>query len=433
MEQTPSLLNRRGFLGAALSLAAAPALAAQATEDIAAQLREAARLGRALRLPPGVTAIRSLELPAGAVLIGARGGSTLRLVGPGPLLYGRGADKITLEAVSFDGGGAPLEQGQGLLDFTDVARLSISGCSIRNASRHGVNLLRCGGNFKQNLIERVQGAGYHSLDGFGVDIAGNKIRDCGDNGVMVWASEAGAHEGSRIRDNTIEDIRNLSGGNGPYGNGVSIFRSGSVRVENNRINRCAYTAVRNNAGHDVVVIGNDCKSFGEKAMYAEFGAKRAEFRNNKIEDAGAGIAVANADQGTDIGLVSGNRIIRLKETHPDGDFGPHMFWQVGILAEKNCQILGNVIEGPAWIGVVLVGPRDNIRVEDNEITGADCGLCFVAGAGAGPALIARNRILRSRKAAISAMTGPAFIGDDVLGPKGDKAWPGVTLRDNKTE
>ena len=105
---------------------------------------------------------------------------------------------------------------------------------------------------------------------------------------MVWTSQAGRYEGSRIRNNIIEDIHNISGGDGPYGNGVSIWGSGSVRVENNKIYRCAYTAVRNNAGRDILVIGNDCKGFGEKAMYAEFGAKRATFRDNKIVDAGGG-------------------------------------------------------------------------------------------------------------------------------------------------
>ncbi len=427
-------LSRRRFLGGALGVVAAPfaAHATEATEELARQLREAGSLGRAVHLPPGVTAIRSLDLPSGTTLIGARGGSILRLVGPGPLLHATGVDGVTLEGISCDGGHDAIEKGRGLLDFVDVSRLSISGCKIRNSSGHGVNLLRCAGVFKENVVEGVRDAGYHSLDGLGVDIAGNNVRDCGDNGIMVWTTRAGSYEGSRVRDNTIADIRNLSGGNGPYGNGVSIWGAGSVRVENNRIYRCAYTAVRNNAGHDVAVIGNDCKTFGEKAMYAEFGAKRSEFRDNRIEDAGGGICLANADQGTDIGLVSGNTIIGLKETHPDKDFSPEMFWQVGVLGEKNCLISGNIVTGPAWIGIVLGGYRENIRVEDNRITDADYGVGFVTGLRVGPGLIARNKILRSRKAAISAMAGPTFIGGDLLSQAGDRNWRGLTLRDNTT-
>ena len=126
---------------------------------------------------------------------------------------------------------------------------------------------------------------------------------------MFWATSAGRYDGSRVRNNLIEDIRNRSGGNGPYGNGVLVWGAGSVRVEKNRIYRCAYTFVRNNAGHGIETIGNDCKTCGEKAMYAEFGAKNSTFRDNRIEDAGAGIAVANADKGTDGAIVSGNTII----------------------------------------------------------------------------------------------------------------------------
>ena len=259
-----------------------------------------------------------------------------------------------------------VEAKRGLLDFEDAAGLSIRGCGIKNSSGHGVNLTRCGGVFAQNRIEHVQGAGFHSLDGLGFDIDGNHISDCGDNGVMVWTSQAGRYEGSRIRNNIIEDIHNISGGDGPYGNGVSIWGSGSVRVENNKIYRCAYTAVRNNAGHDILVIGNDCKGFGEKAMYAEFGAKRATFRDNKIFDAGGGIALANAEGGTDIGVVTGNTVANLRETHPDSEFGPSMFWMTGILAERNCEIAGNNIIGPAWIGVMLGGYRENLRAEGNS-------------------------------------------------------------------
>ncbi len=426
--------TRRGILGLAAGILATPfsAHARDATEEIAAQLREAAPLGRAIRLPAGVTAIRSLELPPDAILIGARGGSTLKLLGPGPLLYSNGAENLTLESIAFDGAGNALEPKRGLLDFSDVPRLSISGCTIRNSASHGVNLARCGGVFRQNLIERVRDAGYHSLDGLGVDIDGNSLRDCGDNGVMVWTTQAGRHEGSRIRNNRIFDIHNFSGGNGPYGNGVSIWGSGSVRVENNHISSCAYTAVRNNAGHDILVIGNDCKGFGEKAMYAEFGAKRATFRNNRIEDAGGGIALANADQGTDMGVVAGNTIVGLRETHPDKDFGPDMFWRTGLLAEKNCEISGNVIVGPAWIGVALGGYRENLRVEENRISGADYGIGFATGAAVGEGFIVRNKISGSRKAAISAMAGPTFVGGDLLSSSGaEKKYPRLLLRDNE--
>ncbi len=428
-QELASQPSRRRLLRLCAGAGLAPfaAFARDETETLAAQLRE----GRPVRLPPGVTAIRSLQLPAGASLIGARGGSTLRLIGSGPLLYASGASNITLEAIFCDGAGAPLEQKRGLLDFVDVAGLAIRGCAIKNASAHGVNFERCGGVFAQNTIERAQAAGLFSLDGLGLDIDGNTVRDCGDNGVMVWTSALGRYDASRIRNNAISDIHNVSGGDGPYGNGVSIFRAGAVRVENNKILRCAYTAVRNNAGYDVYVAGNDCKSFGEKAMYAEFGAKRAIFRDNKIVDAGGGIAVVNGDYGTDGGAVTGNTVVNLFETHPDAEFGPDMFWLTGIMGERNCEIAGNTVVGPAWIGVALGGFRENLRVVDNTIKGADYGIGFATGAGLGDALIARNRITASRKAAIAAMEGSSFLPGDLLAPSGAGGkYPRVALQDN---
>ncbi len=417
--------TRRGFLGLAAGCLAAPfpARARDQTGELAEQLRSGA-----LRLPPGVTAIRSLELPPGARLIGA-GGSTLKLIGPGPLLHATGSSGVTLESIVFDGGDNMVEAKRGLLDFEDAAGLAIRGCAIKNSAGHGVNLTRCGGVFAQNRIEHVRDAGFHSLDGLGFDIDGNHISDCGDNGVMIWTSLAGRYEGSRIRNNIIEDIHNISGGDGPYGNGVSIWGSGSVRVENNKIYRCAYTAVRNNAGCDILVSGNDCKGFGEKAMYAEFGAKRATFRDNKIVDAGGGIALANAEAGTDIGVVTGNTIANLRESHPDSEFGPSMFWMTGILAEKNCEIAGNNIIGPAWIGVMLGGYRENLRAEGNLISGADYGVAFATGLRVGDGLIARNKITGSHRAAIVAMAGPTVLDGDLLAPFG-RSYPRLRVEGN---
>ena len=176
-------------------------------------------------------------------------------------------------------------------------------------------------------------------------------------------------------------------------------------------------------------MGNHCKGFGEKAMYAEFGAKRATFRDNRIEDAGGGIALANADQGTDIGLVSGNTIIGLRETHPDKEFGPEMFWMTGILGEKNCEISGNNIIGPAWIGVMLGGYRENLRAEGNNILGADYGVAFATGLRVGDGVIARNKITGSRKAAVVAMAGARVLEGDVLAA-GGRSYPRLRVERN---
>jgi uncharacterized secreted repeat protein (TIGR03808 family) len=426
--------TRRDFLrlGAAGLLSAGSSRSASASADwLSAALREAARTGGAVRLPAGVTATRGLDIPDGVTLVGAPGRSILKLVGPGPLLSATGASRIALESIVFDGGGAYIEPKRGLLDFTDVVQLSVHGCAIRRSAARGVNLLRCGGRFAQNAIEHVQDAGYYSLDGLGVDIDGNHVRECGDNGVQVWTNVAGRYEGSRVRNNLIEDIHNISGGDGPYGNGVSIYGSGSVRVENNRIFRCAFTFVRNNAGHDVAVIRNICKGCDERAMFAEFGAKRSIFRDNRIEDAEHGIAVVNSEYGTDIGSVTGNTIVNLRETRAAAASTPDAYRRTAILAEKNCDISGNRIVGPAWIGIGLGGWCENIRAEGNTLIGPDYGFVFATGEGAGLGVIAGNKIAGARKAVIAAAAGENLLPGDVSAPGAAAKYPRLVVRDNE--
>lgn len=431
---SPPILSRRKMLRLCCAASASFCLpnseAIARTQDLALKLREAARKGAAVALPAGETALMGLDLPDGTILTGVPGRTVLKLSGLGPLLSARTARRIALENIVFDGAGGFIPREKGLLDFTDVVDLSIRGCVLRHSSARGVNLARCGGALAQNRIESVADCALHSLDGSDLDVDGNEICDCGDNGLVVWSTAAGRYDGSRLRDNRIEEVRNLSGGNGPYGNGVLIWGAGSIRVERNRIRRCAYSAVRNNSGHGVAVVGNDCKSFGEKAMYAEFGAKNSVFRDNRIEDAGAGIAVANADKGTDGAVISGNTIVSMKESHPDSDFGPEMLWLTGILAEKNADIAGNRIVGPGWIGIALGGWRENLRAEANDISGVDYGVVLATGAGAGEATVVRNRI-SAKKSAVIASAGMNFLPGDLTKP-GATPYPRLTVRDNET-
>jgi len=430
----PQRLSRRALLAgcaAALISPVAARAALRQSVDLDHRLREAARTGAAVRLPPGVVALRGLDLPDGATLIGAPGGTTLRSIGQGPLFRAGLARKITLESLILDGGGGHLGRDEALIEFTDVFDYAIHGCVFRNSPGHGVKMLRSGGRFTQSVVERIANAGFHSLDGLGVDFDGNHVRDCGDNGVMIWTTSAGRHEGSRLRNNRIEDIRNVSGGVGAYGNGVSVWGSGGLRVENNTIRRCAYTAVRNNSGHDMIVRGNDCKTFGEKAMYAEFGAKRSTFADNRIDDCGAGIVVTNADSGTDGGVVTGNVVTGMSPRRPDHMFGPEMGWLIGLEGEKNCEISGNTVVGPGWIGVALGGWRDNVRAEDNRLENLDYGIVMATGADAGRAVIARNRITGARKAAIAATAGPTFLPGDLATTGSTDAK--VTVRDNEVK
>ena len=83
------------------------------------------------------------------------------------------------------------------------------------------------------------------------------MRDCGDNAILVWRSAVG-EDGTIITANRIERITAKSGGSGQNGNGINVFRAGSVMVSNNRITDCAFSAIRSNSGSNCQMIGNSC-------------------------------------------------------------------------------------------------------------------------------------------------------------------------------
>ena len=125
-------------------------------------------------------------------------------------------------------------------------------------------------------------AAIRSVDAAGLEIAHNDIADCGNNGIQVWRSEAG-EDGSTVTANRIVRIRADGGGSGENGNGVNVFRAGSVLVSGNRITDCAYSAVRGNASSDIQIIANSCARLGEVAIYAEFGFEGALIANNLVD------------------------------------------------------------------------------------------------------------------------------------------------------
>src|SRR5208337_2943623 len=95
----------------------------------------------------------------------------------------------------------------------------------------------------------------------------------------------------------------------------------------------------------------------------------------------------------------------------------------------NCEIAGNNIIGPAWIGVMLGGYRENLRVEGNIISGADYGIAFATGLRVGDGVIAHNKITGSHEAAVAAMSGPRVLEGDLLAPDG-RSYPRLRVEGN---
>ena len=410
---------------------------AAATAALIAGATEAALARRPYRLPPGVTTIYQLLLPQGAHLVAAKGGSTLRLGYSGPMLSNRDPlDMLTIEGVIFDGANRPINNAFGLLTFVDVAHVDMEDCTIQHTTT-GLMQRRCGGKIRLSTFQDLTGTAIHDDNCAGMTIDANRIRRCGDNGVHHWSMHSKRHDGSRISNNVITDVANRSGGDGMFGNGVRVAECGPVLIENNVVQRCAYTAIRNAGGWDVVVANNRCKSFNEKAMYAEFGFRNATFVNNVIEDCGGGISATNyVGPGNGAGaLITGNVISNLRPSHPDPEFGPRSSWLTGIEGEGDVLIKGNIVSDSAWFGIIagFFNARHNVTVEDNRLIDNEYAIGFATQDGVGPCSIIGNEMRGSKKANIVAMFQEKIISGDLSAPDAGKAYKNIVIRDNRVD
>jgi uncharacterized secreted repeat protein (TIGR03808 family) len=442
--QQSSVRDRRAFLryligaGGMLAFCRAQALTdpiAAATIFLTEGIAEATRRSRPYVLPPGVTTIYQLALPDGAHLLAARGGSTLRLGYAGPMISNAlPCDRVTFEGVTFDGAGRPITGPYGLLTFTDVAHVEMDSCNLHDSAIALLNR-RCGGRIRLSTFHDLTDTAVYDDNCAGMVIDANKIMRCGDNGVHHWSTKTRRHDGSRISNNVITDVSNRSRGDGLYGNGVRVAECGPVVVENNVIERCEYSAVRNTGGWDIVVANNRCKSFNERAMYAEFGFRNATFKNNVIEDCGAGIAATNyIGPGNGAGAeIIGNIVSKIRPSHPDNEFGPQMGWLSGIEGEGDVRIAGNIVTGSPGFGILagFFHARQNVTVEGNRLIDNEYAIGVATQGDPGPCAIIANELRGSRKGNIVAMLQTEVVSGD-LAVTGDAGhYKNLTLRDNR--
>lgn len=405
------MLTRRLLLASAAGAFASPALARFERPATSAPLLTAAR--EEIRLPRGVTTTRGLRLPAGARLLADRAGSTLKLVGDGPLLTIEGGGRVEIEGVAFHGGGAGAGQRDGGLIEARDAELVMTACVIRGAARDALRLERCAGRLVDVAIRSSGRAGLFSLDSHGLALRGLHVEECGDNGVQIWTSTP-RHDGTTLEDCRIHRVEARSGGSGQHGNGVSIFRAGGVTAKGNRISMCAFSALRNNGGRDVRFVDNICVESRETAIFAEFAYRDCVIAKNLVDGGSAGIQMTNfADAGGRGGVCEDN-VIRGLHLHYDAG-GPERGLESGIKVEAETLVRRNRVEGAPWMGIqVGWGPSlKDVRVEDNQISGAPIGIGVSVAPGAGRAVIARNVIAGAERGAVVAMRWKERVSGDL--------------------
>ena len=286
-------VNRRSMIAASLGLGAATAAAAahaaepkplrdtfrQLAHDIVPGLQPnvpddqtallqtaidaAASKDVPLALPPGVYRVSDLRLRSGTRIIGAARTTTLQFAGGAAFITADKADGLVLQSLVIDGAFQTFneERGEGLLNVANSKDIVIDDCEIRNSAKGGLSVLSCSGRVRNTTIADALDFGLKSLDAAGLDVSGNTVTGCGNNGILIWRSKKG-EDGSTVTNNRITNIRNTAGGTGEYGNGVNVYLAGSVIVAQNRIADCTYTAVRGNGANNIQIIAHTCERLG---------------------------------------------------------------------------------------------------------------------------------------------------------------------------
>ncbi|MBA2126876.1 TIGR03808 family TAT-translocated repetitive protein [Hyphomicrobium methylovorum] len=394
----------------------APALAPDEQRDQTAALQAAidtaAEKDLPLVLPPGKFVVGDLRLRSGTRLLGMARTTALSFAGGDAFLTGDKADGLVLTGLTFDGAYKTFspERGDGLITLTRSHAIRLSDLEISNSVGIALSLTGCGGRIETIFISKSIDTGLKSLDAEGLTIAGNTVSDCGNNGILVWRSAPG-EDGTIVSENRISQIRNAAGGTGEYGNGINVFRGGSVLVTGNRITDCTYSAVRGNAASNIQIISNSCGRLGEVAIYAEFGFEGALIANNLIDTAAAGISVTNFNEGGRLAVVQGNLIRNLfrREAEPEDKRGE------GIGIEADAVVSGNTIENAPTVGIQIGWGKfmRDVAATGNVIRSARVGISVTGDPDAGKCLIANNLISGATDGAIRAMNLGELTGPDL--------------------
>ena len=362
-----------------------------------------------LVLPPGSYDCKTLTLRPGSQIVGTPALSQLSAL-DGPLLHAEKTGSVRIEGLTLNGNsiaGAAQPQNAIAL-FNGVTDLRLSSCHIANSKGNGIALTNCAGRITDCDISDILLTGLFSLNATGLEISHNHVHACGNNGIQIWRNKPG-EDASLVTHNRIEKIAALNGGSGQNGNGINIFRADAVTVMGNHITDCAFTAIRGNAASNCQMIGNTCLRLGEVALYAEFGFEGAVIANNLIDTAASGISVTNFNEGGRLAVVQGNLVRNLIGRNDPDPRG------IGISAEADTAITGNVIENAKRIGIVLGWGKylRDATAANNVIRNAPIGIGLASDFEASYVLVSNNFISGARDGGIRAMNHDKPLGRDL--------------------
>jgi uncharacterized secreted repeat protein (TIGR03808 family) len=361
-----------------------------------------------LWLPAGNYIAADLVLPSGAQVFGVRGATRLILGNGASLVATSRADQVTLQGIVFDGRAQSLPDGRGLISLRETRGVRILDCHVQEAGGNGIVLLGCEGEVAHNTIIGAQDAAIFANDSRGLVISQNTILNAGNNGILVWRSTPG-DDGTQVLANRIENIAAMAGGSGQNGNGINVFRAANVIVADNRIKRCAFSAVRGNSASNLHIRGNSTSDLGEVALYAEFGFEGAVISGNSVERAATGISITNFNDGGRLAVCQGNLLRDLSRGDTKVGQG------IGIAVEADAAVTGNVIEGAPLAGIIVGWGQymRDVTVTGNVVRVAPIGIGVSVASGAGSAVVAHNLIAGATTGAVLGMDHARAITGDL--------------------
>lgn len=425
---TLQLAELRGALDAS-SLGLRPDATDDQSRKLNGILAKAAAEGKPVFLPPGTYTISNLKLPEYVHLTGVQGSTRLVYGGDGFFMLGEDARYIQLSGLVIDGANRWLaDYASAAIQISRTDRVVIDDCDILGSRKHGIALEACGGRVSRSTISGAGDVALYSVESTGLRITDNDVMDCANGGLLVHRWQT-APDHSIVTGNRIVRINAKAGGTGQYGNGINVFRAGNVLVANNTIRDCAFSAIRSNSGSDIQIVGNQCVASGETAIYSEFSFEGAVVANNLVDGATTGVSIVNFDKGGRLATVSGNLIRNLTtegpyQTQPPG-FG------VGIAAEADTAITGNVIERAPRFGMVIGwGPYlRNVLVTGNIVRNGPVGIAVSVVDGVKATQISNNLFQDMSKGAIIGFRWAEAVTGD-LAKKGSDEFRQLTVTNN---
>ena len=384
-----------------------------------------------LFIPPGVYNVSNLTLPDNARLSGVPGATRLVYSGNGHLLIAENRKRIVLSNLVLDGANRALgDYVRGLVQARNVDDLTVENCEIAGSGKSGIAGERCGGRLSGNAISGAAEAGIFAVESHDLSIADNRVFDCGNGGILVHRWQAGA-DGTLVTGNRVARIRADDGGTGQNGNGINVFRANGVTVANNHVADCAFSAIRSNAGSNVMMSGNQCLRSGETAIYSEFAFEGAMIAGNIVDGAANGISVTNFSEGGRLATVANNLVRNLSLTGPyvpeDGTFG------TGIGVEADTAVTGNVVDSAPKFGLAIGWGRymRNVTATGNIVRKARIGAAVSVVEGVGPAIIADNVFQETSAGAVVGFEWTKAVSGDLTAGGADR-YAHLTVERNRT-